>query len=204
MGRPRKTPIIQAETAENKPVTTAYDVNQSEGLGMVQPILEEPLELDTPEENLEGVKKTRKPRESKPKVTRLEKNILSGQLRAGHQIAALVTGINELNISGDEAEALAVAISDVLQYHDIVVNPKAAAYLNLLTVAGMIYLPKGYAIYQRKKAAAIQPQQPQPKKELHEESFTVESDGEKPQPVPSAAFDIVDELADYDNLEDFD
>lgn len=196
MARPRKNIINHELPEENKAEIDAPGLPGASE-----------LPSDIPPENEAPVKKQRKPRESKPRATKVEKNILADQLEAAHKIAALVTGVKELELGGSECEALALAITDVMVYHDIIVNPKTAAYINLLSVAGMVYLPRGYAIYTRRKLDKINEKTPpQDVEKPHEEQhFEVQVEGDKIQPVPNASFDIADELLNYDSdLETFD
>lgn len=57
----------------------------------------------------------------------------------------------ELMISQDEAKTLSSAIAEVSEHYPVVADAKTLAWINLTMALGMIYGPRGVAIYVRNK-----------------------------------------------------
>jgi hypothetical protein len=165
-------------------------------------IIDKKIAFEIPPENDVKKRKPREPKAGRPaKFGKNEVEILAGQIEAAHKIAALVTGTQELEIATKEAEMLAGAIAEVLAQHTIVVDPKLAAYINLMSVAAMVYGPRGYAIYARKKAAYIAPsRQPEPK---YDDQPTANVNNAGPQPAPNGVDELASELNYDDELSTF-
>lgn len=65
-------------------------------------------------------------------------------------MAATLTKSPELAITKDEAKQLADNIRDVAKYHQISIDPKKAAYVQLSICVGSIYVPRVVKIWRRK------------------------------------------------------
>jgi len=145
----------------------------------------------------EPVKK-RKPRAAKHSTPKAEKVDAAGfarQMVGIHSIIAAMTGNPIWNINDSEAGQLAASIEGIAAQYDLEVNPKVAAMLNFAFVATTIYGPRIYLMREMAKQAQPVKQQndnvpretietPQP------EAHPLFNNDERPQPVPSAAFDI--------------
>lgn len=59
-----------------------------------------------------------------------------------HEIMAKVTGSPLLKIDRTEANAMAKAIGEVAKHYPVKIDPKTAAWANLVTVAGAVYGPR--------------------------------------------------------------
>lgn len=93
-------------------------------------------------------------------------NTLADQLFGGHKILAMITKQPLLEISETEAKTLAAAIKNVAQYHSIKIDPKYAAYGQLLVGCAAVYGPKIYLISKLPRA---------PKKEKTPPAATTET-----------------------------
>jgi len=192
MGRPRKIAAIDAGIeAETLPET----------------IVDGELDGTTPPENDESIQdaKVRKKRApNAQKATKSERIAFATQLEGAHKIVALLTGKHELVISKEESEALSSAITELMSQYTIEVNAKTAAYLQLLSVAGMIYGPRAYLIWaaakERKEAQKQQPQQKFEEPKSKEPQFEEDT---KVHPIANATYELLDELDGLDDLENF-
>ena len=82
-------------------------------------------------------------------MTKAGRNALYLQVKGVHEIIGLVTGIGEVaHISDDESQQLTDAVLDVMAQYKIKPNPKVVAWANLVGVAGVIYAPKMWIVYQ--------------------------------------------------------
>lgn len=79
--------------------------------------------------------------------------MLARKIQGVHQMAQDITGL-PLAVDADDANELAIAVSDVSKEFGVVIGGKTAAILNLAATAAMIYGPKLLVIY-----AAIRMQQ---------------------------------------------
>lgn len=68
-----------------------------------------------------------------------------------HQIGAATLSIPELELTKEEAKKLGDAIEGVNEHFKLSLDPKTAAMIELAQVAGVIYVPRGVALYLRKK-----------------------------------------------------
>jgi len=68
-----------------------------------------------------------------------------------HQIGAATLQIPELELTKDEAKKLGDAIEGVNEHFKLSLDPKTAAMIELVQVAGVIYVPRGVSLYIRKK-----------------------------------------------------
>lgn len=72
--------------------------------------------------------------------------ISADHIEGVHRIAALYTGIPVLSLEREEAEKISDAIQRVMNEYDLgEINPKLAAWLNLLGVLSLVYGMKVYA-----------------------------------------------------------
>ncbi len=148
----------------------------------------------------EPVKK-RKPRALKSSTPKAEKGDIAGfarQLVGVHAILASVTGNPIWQINDNEAAQLAASIEGIAAQYDLEVNPKIAATLNFVFVTATIYGPRIYLMREMAKQTQPKPvkQQNVPRETIQEapEAHPIFNSDEKPQPMPSAAFDIAGEL----------
>lgn len=82
-----------------------------------------------------------------------------------HLMGAALLKLPELAIDPTEAEKLASAIREVLKHYPISLDPKRVAWIELGTMAAMIYGTRGIAVYQRsKRKPAIVTEMPKPQK----------------------------------------
>ena len=65
-----------------------------------------------------------------------------------------------LAIDEKQSKELAIAMHEVMKLHDIKLDPRIVAYLNLAGVAGAIYIPKVIAAYAMRKAAEAKQTKP--------------------------------------------
>lgn len=66
-------------------------------------------------------------------------------------MGAAFFALPELELEKREAKALAEAIAEVSKHYNIPgIDPKMAAVVSLIIVAGQIYVPRGFAIVNRK------------------------------------------------------
>lgn len=79
-------------------------------------------------------------RTAKEKADILEN--LAFQLKGIHELAALYTGLPVLQLTEDESKKLAVAARDVMQYYNFMPDPKVMAWVELLGVSAVIYIPR--------------------------------------------------------------
>ena len=68
-----------------------------------------------------------------------------------HQIGAATLQIPELELTKDEAKKLGDAIGGVNEHFKLSLDPKTAAMIELVQIAGVIYVPRGVSLYIRKK-----------------------------------------------------
>jgi len=150
----------------------------------------------------ETVKK-RKPRAAKTSTAKSEKVDAAGfarQLVGVHAIIASVTGNPIWQINDNEAAQLAASIEGIAAQYDLEVNPKIAATLNFAFVAATIYGPRIYLMREMAKQTQPKPVKQQtenvPRETIQEApvAHPIFNSDEKPQPMPSAAFDIAGEL----------
>lgn len=88
---------------------------------------------------------TPQPKRGRPKSGKKEAvdiGALAKQLQGLHAIAAMVTGLPQLQIAPQEAEMLSSAIVNVCEEYDLSVSGKTGAALQLFAAAGMIYIPR--------------------------------------------------------------
>ena len=78
---------------------------------------------------------------------------MAARIQGLHAIMAIVSGLPELAISESEARSLAVAVDGVCVEFGIAVTGKVAAILSLLAAMGMIYVPRGLAVAERRRRA---------------------------------------------------
>lgn len=93
-------------------------------------------------------------------------------LLSAHNMLAGMTKIPELAMDKGESDALAKGIANVAKHYDVVaMSEKTAAWVNLGQIAAMVYGPRFYTAFSRRKEnrpkrqtpaqPAQQPQQPQ-------------------------------------------
>lgn len=121
------------------------------------------LEIE-PEKHTVKVRKLRKPKagEEKPAKRMAAESVdtaaLAAQLAMAHRILGYVTGMPELSIQDEEAGRLASAIGDLVDHYGLTVTKPLVLWVNLLTVAGTIYVPR-IIVIRHKRAEARKAQQ---------------------------------------------
>ncbi len=103
----------------------------------------------------------RRGRPRKPHIE-LDPSAIARQVKGLHGFAAMLTGLKELNLTDAEAEELAKASVNFSREFGYEPNPKLLAGLELIGVAGVIYVPRVMLIIARiqemkAKRAAAQP-----------------------------------------------
>ncbi len=91
------------------------------------------------------------PKRGRPRKMRVEfdREALAKQIRGTHFLAASMTGIVELVIDERESVEIAAALADFAHEFDFSPDPKIMAVFNLLSVAGLIYVPRAIHFAQR-------------------------------------------------------
>lgn len=69
-----------------------------------------------------------------------------------HAVAAAITKTPELELDESESKKLAKSIEGVTDQYKLTLDPKVAAYIDLVSTVGMIYGPRAVSIYVRRKA----------------------------------------------------
>lgn len=112
--------------------------------------------------NAEAPKKRGRPSGKKHKVNLSGDDIslIGKQVTGLHKLAAIATGIPELELSDQEGATLGQAIANVAQEYDLALDGKTGALLQLAAACGMIYVPR--FLHLKKRVA-----QAQAKAELH-------------------------------------
>lgn len=127
MGRPRKAVTIDADAEE-----------VSSGEEALLPIEEDVSSSATP-----TTKKAFKEKKiGKKRFSKQDIDSYSRQLKGWHEAAALILKEPSLNITETEAIELTTALSVVVEEYGMVVDPKISALIQLIGVAGVIYIPK--------------------------------------------------------------
>ncbi len=82
-----------------------------------------------------------------------------------HAIMGSVLQVPELRLEEDEAEKLGNAVQNVLAQYDVVVSPKAQAWIGAAMVAGAVYGPHVAAYGLRKGADRMEKKTGEPKRQ---------------------------------------
>lgn len=94
-----------------------------------------------------------KAKPGRPKGTGTKKSMdpvgLAKQLVGIHQLAAMFTGMGELQLNPDEASGLADAVVNVCAEYDLNIDGKTGAAVQLFAACAMIYAPRVMAIKYR-------------------------------------------------------
>lgn len=80
---------------------------------------------------------------------------LAKKIQGTHMMLAMMTGINEMQITDMEATMLAASLADVAKEFDMQPNGKAVAVVQLLGTVAILYLPR-IAMVKQKAAASKQ------------------------------------------------
>lgn len=76
---------------------------------------------------------------------------LARQIQGIHSLAAMMTGLPELNINEFQAGMLAQSVARVSEEFGLAVTGKTGAILSLVATAAMVYAPKAMQIAERVK-----------------------------------------------------
>jgi hypothetical protein len=68
-----------------------------------------------------------------------------------HLALSIKLAAPEFELTPDEAERLAKAAQEVARHYPLIASPKAQAWAQLGLVAGMIYVPRGIAVWDRRR-----------------------------------------------------
>lgn len=63
----------------------------------------------------------------------------------------------ELELAPDDAERLAKAAQEVAKQYPLIASPKAQAWGQFMIVCGMVYVPRGIAIWDRRRQPSGSP-----------------------------------------------
>jgi hypothetical protein len=85
-------------------------------------------------------KRSEKPEQKSSKGVDVKK--LAKQIKGVHLGLAMLLKNPIFQLQENESEDLAVAIKEVLQYHEITINPRLMAYGELIAVSAAIYAPR--------------------------------------------------------------
>jgi hypothetical protein len=96
---------------------------------------------------------TAEPKKQTGKKEKLSARQITGMLYMGHAAAASAIGIPQIAIQETEAEQIANALVDVLQFYDFEASAKTVAWANLLGTCAMVYGFKVMAFLNEQKAA---------------------------------------------------
>ncbi|MGC8541032.1 MAG: hypothetical protein ACP5QA_10435 [Phycisphaerae bacterium] len=97
----------------------------------------------------------RRGRPKKPHIE-LDPDAIARQIRGLHGFAALITKLPELNLSEAESVELAKASVNFSREFGYEPDPKLFAALELIGVAGFIYVPRALAVIERLRTAKQQ------------------------------------------------
>lgn len=144
-------------------MTKKSNIPDAEEMGTTVPVVENNItaEKGVPanEEIPEPPKKRGRPKGSKnssgdaPKKSqaRMAQDTveLGRQIVGLHKLASMISGFPELEISDTEGAMLANGINSVCQEYGLSLNGKTGAAIQLLGAAGVIYIPRAFAIQKR-------------------------------------------------------
>jgi len=100
-----------------------------------------------------------------------------------HVMAAAFFQTPELVLAPAEAKALADATSAVAAHYDALLDPKTAAWCNLMLVAGGIYGTRAMAVWSKNKAAAAARPGPSPVAEFPRKAAAASGGGAAQTPA---------------------
>ena len=112
------------------------------------------LQVGSIEQGFERIARREKKREGRKERSKKEGTNLIGlklQLLNLHFTLALVTGFNELVLTEEEAEMLAIAVDGFIQEFGITFTSKVAVAVNLAVTMLSIYVPRIFMIIEKKK-----------------------------------------------------
>lgn len=138
-----------AEKKEPKIETAGEGVEEFAGIELPEPDLapvEPPAEPVEPVTEPKRQRKPRRPKGAAKKGTDLAVEAWTEKVVGLHMLAAKLAGTDVLVIDNHQARALTEAVLDVVQHYDLHVDPKLMAWINLGSIAAMIYTPKIMAI----------------------------------------------------------
>lgn len=139
-------PIVDApETPEATPGKRAYK-KRGAGGASTTPAADA---LDVALNDVEPVTTpASKPTRNKKKGS-MDSSALGQQLVGVHQLAAMILGVQELQLSPDDGAALGKAIVAICEEYNLSIDGKTGAGLQLFGVAAMIYIPKYFMFRHR-------------------------------------------------------
>lgn len=136
-----------AEKKESKIETAGEGTEEFAGIELPEPDLNPVEQPAEPVEPVAEPKRQRKPRAKKAaKGSDLAVEAWTEKVVGLHMLAAKLAGTDILVIDNHQARALTEAVLDVVQHYDLHVDPKLMAWINLGSIAAMIYTPKIMAI----------------------------------------------------------
>jgi hypothetical protein len=142
--------------APETPAPTPADAPIPEKRGRGRPAKDKAAAPVSPTEASAAAAPKSRPKKGRVVYDREAKGQLAKQVEGLHKLAAMGTGIPELEITSAEAEMLGDAIANVCEEYDLSLSGKTGALLQLVAAAGMIYAPKFVQIGQRVKQQAQQ------------------------------------------------
>lgn len=155
--------VTQENTRENVQVENPTPENATQENHPQQPEAAAPKRRGRPpkapsleQEKIEGAgAATAAPKPSRKKQSRGAADVgaLAKQLVGIHQMASMLTGIGELQISEGEAQMLAGGVLGVAEQYDLSIDGKTGAAIQLLAAAAMVYAPRAMHIMAKAKKA---------------------------------------------------
>lgn len=113
------------------------------GATSAEKILEESLGAST------GSTNSAKPGRKSSAKQKTDPTALAKNLIGIHTLVAMMTGIQEAQISPDEASQLAVAVCGVCEEYDLAISGKTGAAIQLFAAAAMVYAPRVFMFKMR-------------------------------------------------------
>lgn len=159
----------QEKQQENPVVDSSVQNAASEGAQQVEvtPVTEPPRRRGRPPKNpvLEaetpGAVSAKSASAPKKRAAKIDGDLLAKQLVGIHMMAATMSGIPECGISEDEGKLMATAITGVASHYNLDLDGKTGAFIQLMGVAAMIYLPR-FAHFRNRVASNHPPANAQP------------------------------------------
>lgn len=113
----------------------------------------------------------------KAAVSSLDLSSITGLFVGIHAGLAMATGAPELMISEQEGKQFMTSVQNVMRHYDVQTTQKTMDYIALFGTAGSIYLPRMFAIWDRKQSEnrppkfVRRPPEPQPVQHPQQENF---------------------------------
>jgi hypothetical protein len=148
-----ETPIVDAPRVETPDVAPNVEAQGPKKRGRKSNAEKARIAAEAIEAGGEAPKQTAAPKaRKKAAYSDADIGVMAKQLVGLHHIGAMMTGMQELIISEQEATMLSAAIVNVSQQYDLAIDGKTGAMIQILGTAAMIYVPRVMSISQKAKA----------------------------------------------------